>query len=219
MATYLCRPKANVSNDGWTINVSTSLWEALVSEDDAGSWVAATRNGKTLHVLLDKPLVGACQSSLMYIRAREADGSGATVTYGTSRAGTFLDTGTYTPSGLWGQTSFSLTPDPADVNATNFAAGLLTDGTNPQDMRVSWVRLDLVYTEPTADGWAYLIGSFLGPLVAVGLHEMPGLIRRVNELARSVPIGHPWSPHRLHEDEAQAYWRSLKEWRRPVYAF
>jgi hypothetical protein len=217
MATYLCRPKADVANFGWTINLGLSMWSVLTSEDDGNSYIRTGSTNRYYYALLDKPIVGSVSPSTMYIRARYADGP-PTLTYGTALSTVDLDTDTYTPGFDWGQDSFSLTPASGDVNQSTFACGITTDGTNPQDVRVSWIRLDLVYDQPSADGWAYLIGSFLGPLVAVGLQEMPGLIRRVNELARSVPIGHPWSPHRLHEDEAQAYWHSLREFRSPVYS-
>jgi hypothetical protein len=217
MATYLCRPKADVLNVGWTINLGTSLWSTLTSEDDGNSFIACTAASKKYYALLDHPLVGSCSSSLMYIRARSSDGT-PTLTFGTAQSSTFIDTGTYVTGSDWGQTSFSLTPTPGDVNQTTFACGIETDGSSPQNPRVSWIRLDLVYSEPGSDGWAFLIGSFLGPLVAVGLNEMPGLIRHVNRLAASVPIWHPWSPHRLHQDEAEAYWRSLRSARWPVYS-
>lgn len=217
MATFICRPKADVVNYGWTINDGTSMYGVLQSEDDGNSFIRTQSTNRYYYALLDKPLVGSCSSSTMYIRARYANGP-PTLTYGTALSSTPIDTDTYTPPFDWGQDSFSLTPTAGDVNQSTFACGIVTDGTNPQDVRVSWIRLDLVYDQPSADGWAYLIGSFLGPLVAVGLREMPGLVRRVNALARSVPIGHPWSPHRLHEDEAKAYWRSLREARWPVYS-
>lgn len=217
MATYLCRPKSTVVNVGWTINLGTSLWEVLTSEDDGNSFIATSAVNKYCYFLLDRPIVGSCSSSLMYIRARSSDGT-PTLTFGTALSTVDIDTGTYVTGSDWGQTSFSLTPSPNDVNLDTFACGIRTDATNPQNPRVSWIRLDLVYDQPADVGWAYLIASFLGPLVAVGLHEMPGLVRHVNSLARSVPIWHPWSPHRLHEDEAEAYWRSLREWRRPVYS-
>lgn len=217
MATYICRPKADLVNSGWTINLGTSMWGVLTSEDDGNSYIRSGSADTYYYALLDKPIVGSVSASTMYIRARYADGP-PTLTYGTALDETPIDTSTYTPGFDWGQGSFSVTPDPNAVNLDTFGVAIVSDSTNPQDVRVSWVRLDLEYDQPSSDGWVSMIASFLGPLVAVGLQEMPGLIRRVNALARSVPIGHPWSPHRLHADEAVKYWRSLREWRHPVYS-
>lgn len=210
MPTYLCRPKANYSNTGWKIFGSTSLWEALVSEDDATTYIGTVTPSKVYHADLDHPLIGTASASTMYIRARCPDGA-PTVTYGTSLAGVFTtDVDTYAVPFSWAQDSFTLTPAAGDVNQEHFGVGIETDATNPQDTRVSWVRLDLVYDPPGGEGFAYLIGSFLGPLVAVGLHEMPGLIRHFNAEAASRPWWHPWNRHRLLPEEAERAWLALR---------
>jgi hypothetical protein len=220
MPTYICRPKADYSNaGGWVINGATTLWGALTSEDDSTSHIQNTHINRAYHADLDHPSVGTVNASTLYVRARDAAGTTPTLTYGTSLAGTFKDTDTFTLSGSWGQKTASITPLPGDMNQAHFGVGVETDGTNPLDVRVSWIRLDLSYSPPTGEGYAYLIASFLGPLVAVGLAEMPGLVRYFNAKAAAAHWLDPWSRHRLDVADAVKMWDSLRlqPWR--VYSY
>jgi len=212
--TYTCRPKADYSNNRFRIYGDTSLWSALTSEDDVTSYIGTITPEAGYHALLDHPIVGNCNASTMYIRGRAPDGA-PTVTYGTSLAGVFIDTDTFAVTAAWSQDSFSVTPVAGDVNSTNFGVGIETDATNPQDTRISWVRLDLSYGPPTGAGFAYLISSFLGPLVAVGLNEMPGLVHHFNAEAASRPWWHPWNRHRLGMEDCKEMWLALRShpWR------
>lgn len=209
--SYTCRPSGNTYNYGYSIFGSTDLYLAIQSEDDSTSYIEASQPGRKYVCTLDAPSVGLCYASTFYARFKSALGT-PTMTYGTAVGSTFASTGSYTTTAGWVTASFAVTPTPAQVNDPTFGGGIENDGiTNPCAPQCSWLRLDLSYDAPSGEVYAYLIGSFLGPLVAVGLQQMPRLVAHFNRMAAKAdprPSG-GFGRYRLDVADSERMWLAL----------
>lgn len=93
-------------------------------------------------------------------------------------------------------------------NGAKFGAQSGNYTTNP--LRLVEVSVDVTFIAPDG-GFAFLIGQYLGPLVAVGLHEMPALLREIERLSRR--------RLRFLPGEGLTAWRELREASRRRFFF
>ena len=92
----------------------------------------------------------------------------------------------------------------ADLLTVEFGGNVVVDGASTIKVTSFWLELDVDFA---AGGFAWLIGQYLGPLVAVGLHEIPKLIRAF----------HARVDGRIKRSEEMAVYMSLRADRRQAF--
>lgn len=93
-------------------------------------------------------------------------------------------------------------------NGAKFGAQSGNYSTNP--LRLVEVSVDVTFVVPEG-GFAFLIGQYLGPLVAIGLRDTPALLREIERLSRG--------RLRFLPGEDLAAWRELRDARWPHFFF
>ena len=221
MPTAILRPAAIGTYDAWTLTAGASKVAAIdsgdpVSHDDATSYLTATGVNRQSFTVLTagSPGIGAITSLTLksrdfdppgagarlaaFVRVNGVDGVDQEVTFGGTSAWVTRTVATNPlKSG-----SVALLAGDIKYSNTNFQMGFLgtPDGTNI-NMTTFWG--ELVYVQ-LGVGMVLQLGS-LGPLVAVGLSDLPGIAREV--FLRTGQIITP--------DEYLSTWRELREWRWP----
>lgn len=97
--------------------------------------------------------------------------------------------------------SLTLWPDPATVNGLTYMAGVDWRTVNGAVLRIYKMNFDVDFNYIISSGAVSMIFQWLGPLVAVGLHEMPRLSRELWRRGRC----------RFRPDELVPAWRALLE--------
>ena len=97
----------------------------------------------------------------------------------------------------------------ADVNAV--MAGVQTGGAGSGNITCTQIYAVVTYSVPSG-GFAFLVASFLGPLIAIGIRDLPGIARAVWARDRR------WR-HVIEPGEYLAALRDLREARWPCYFF
>lgn len=223
MPSAVLRVAAVGTYDAWILGPGANKVVAVdsgnpVTHDDATTSISSAIVGnKESYTLLSagSPAIGAI--SAISIGIRDQDNTGA------STIGAFVRVGgvdgvqqTYTASGtgVWTTRTISnplksgsVAVQGGDVRYSdpNFQIVIQYVNTGVTTHTVSTFWMDMTFSAPPG-GFIALISSFLGPLVAVGIHEIPKLAGHIHRLTKGDLLIQP--------EEYVALYRELREGRR-----
>lgn len=194
MPTIANVPALAVGTDNlWTLSGAADKMAAVNTSDaDAGTVDSTVTNGQAQSFTPNYNAVigggvagvGAINSVKVFARCRSNNGNtadflhrirrGGSVTDGANQALTSISYLDFTSASLARPGGGSYTP--ADLSSLEF--GLNYNGGGGGLTRWTYGYMILDY-EPVVGGIACLVGGLFGPLVAVGLHEIPRLIEEI----------------------------------------
>lgn len=200
-------PTAEGTDTAWTLGAGASKTAAVTPpDDDATSYIhsnsANARNGFVMSNL-PGPAKDVTTHAVVH-RIQEANGTDTVQAYIRKSGGTYHDATARGAGPVW--TTYTETDvvscTVAEVNAAEL--GMLRNPGNNVFPRCTTLKWDVTHTV-FAGGFVLLMLEWLGPLVAVGLHEMPSVARGLyRESGRR---------HRLLPEELVTAWRELREGR------
>lgn len=207
-------PTADGANNAWTLGAGASKWGACTSNDGDTSYITATAIPQAQsfqHVAPSLP-VGLVNTAKVSWIMKNGGGGAANVRPKFVRAdGTNAVNGVAQTSGAaYGNFVSAALGNPYagggtwnDTDIRNAQMGVETQLGGAFDMRVTYVDVTLDYVPAALGGLTSLVIGLVGPLVAVGLDQIPGLVREIAVRTRG--------RLRFRADEYAALYRELRE--------
>lgn len=183
-------PTADGANNAWTLVAGSSKWNACRSIDADTSYMNSTAIPQAQSFQHDAPSLpvgvvttakvtwtmkngagGAANVRPLFVRADGTNAvNGAQQTSGAAYAG-FVSAALgnpYNGGGVWN-----------DTDIRNAQMGVETQIGGAVDVRVTYVEFTLDYVPSAIGGITALVIGIVGPLIAVGLEQIPGLVREI----------------------------------------
>lgn len=210
-------PVANGGSNAWTLGAGSGKPAACQTNDGDTSYIVNGTVGNGQTFTLD-PLDSAATSINGEVAGHALgrnEGGGRTLIIRLRLSATNSDSSAFATTGSY--VDYSQSPgrpgggawSPADI--ATLESGVVVGGTGTGNVRATQIYAVVDYNID-AGGFAYLCSSLIGPLVAVGLLELPRLVAALYRADRR------WR-RVIRPDEYAQLWRALREDRRRRYFF
>lgn len=190
------------SVDAWTLGAGATKPIACQSDDGDTSYITASSAANEAFNMDPLPADAVAINGNVITIAKARNTSAGSITVIQRYSGANNSSGGLATTGSYAdyQVSSATAPGgagwtPAIVNATEARVDWVSG-----NQRVTLMRHVVDY-QASARGFAFNVASFLGPLVAVGLHEIPRLAEYIRQLTRG--------NFRIKPDEYAQVWGAL----------
>ena len=186
MALETLRPTSVFVGATWTFNTVGLFQDASDSLDTTWDRTFTLADDILFEYANLVLVAGAVSAVTLNTRWEFIAGSGGSVFMRWRISGSTSSSASYAPgAGVFTTQNdlLSVLPTFALINGSQFGAQLdnYGPGPDPPQLLDQWLDVTIL---PTAGMLSSIIGQYLGPLVAVGLHEMPRLAREVLRRSR-----------------------------------